>query len=108
MAAVQNEHPNFAMFENCANQLLRYHDFFNHASVGISNWLQIYSNHDKSIAVIEGSQMRKALSAAITVLNENHTGKSALISMSWAGKNCKRDTETRPIVLPEMALQINV
>ena len=96
------------MFENCANQLLRYHDFFNHASVGISNWLQIYSNHDKSIAVIEGSQMRKALSAAITVLNENHTGKSALISMSWAGKNCKRDTETRPIVLPEMALQINV
>ena len=81
--------------------------FFNHASVGISNWLQIYSNHDRSITVIEGSQTHKALSASITVLNENYTGKSALFSKSWAGKNCKRITETRPIVLPGMAPQIN-
>ena len=51
--------------------------------------------------------MLKASSPSITVLNENHAVKNALDSENWVGKKCKKDTETRPIVLLGKASQIN-
>ena len=51
--------------------------------------------------------MLEASSPSTTVLYENHAVKSALDSENWARKNCKKDTETRPIVLLGKASQIN-